>query len=142
MAVDIRVVSKAIVVNPKGQVLLLRRSAGDERRPNEWDIPGGHVEADEYPAEAAARETMEEAGLSVNSLDLVLVYAMTEQVTEDMSVTWMFHLVSTTETDVTVSEEHSEYQWMPLDAALQTITYQRQLRALSFVAENNLLSSL
>ena len=27
-----------------------------------WDIPGGHVDADESPASAIARETLEEAG--------------------------------------------------------------------------------
>jgi 8-oxo-dGTP diphosphatase len=29
-----------------------------------WEIPGGHVEAEESPASAIARETLEEAGAS------------------------------------------------------------------------------
>jgi len=36
-----------------------------------WSLPGGHVEADEPPAVAAARELEEEAGLAVDAADLV-----------------------------------------------------------------------
>jgi ADP-ribose pyrophosphatase YjhB (NUDIX family) len=36
-----------------------------------WDIPGGHTELGESPAEAAARETMEEASVVVEGLELL-----------------------------------------------------------------------
>lgn len=36
-----------------------------------WDIPGGHIEGDESPEQAAVRETMEEAGVLVEPAQLI-----------------------------------------------------------------------
>lgn len=35
-----------------------------------WVAPGGHIELNEYPTEAALRETMEETGLNVELIGL------------------------------------------------------------------------
>ena len=57
---DLRhVTGSAIVVGSRG-VLLHRH-----KRLNMWLQPGGHIEADETPAEAAAREAHEETGLPI-----------------------------------------------------------------------------
>ena len=55
----------AIIVNSEGLVFVQRR--GDERTlfPGLWDIPGGHVEPNETPLEALAREVYEETGWRV-----------------------------------------------------------------------------
>jgi 8-oxo-dGTP pyrophosphatase MutT (NUDIX family) len=42
--------------------------------PPGWELPGGHVDRDEEPAAAAARECEEETGFTVNILGLVGVY--------------------------------------------------------------------
>lgn len=44
-----------------------------------WGTPGGHVEVDEQPAAAAARELHEETALVVDPDDLVLFDAVTRQ---------------------------------------------------------------
>jgi 8-oxo-dGTP diphosphatase len=36
-----------------------------------WDIPGGHIDPGESPAQAAVRETVEEAGVLVEPLELI-----------------------------------------------------------------------
>lgn len=38
-----------------------------------WEIPGGHIEADETPREAAVREFHEEIGRGLTDLQLLLV---------------------------------------------------------------------
>ncbi|GGL16220.1 NUDIX domain-containing protein [Deinococcus radiotolerans] len=54
-----------IVQDDAGRVLLGRRS-GSSYADGLWGLPGGHVEAGETLAQAAAREAAEEVGLSVN----------------------------------------------------------------------------
>jgi dATP pyrophosphohydrolase len=139
---DIVTVSKAIVFNHDDKVLLLKRSATDIRRPGQWDVPGGHVDDGEYLAETAARETHEEAGLTIDSQEIPLVYAMTEMADESHSVTWVFFMARTGLTDVKLSHEHDEYVWVTLEEALGMIEYERQRRALKYVADNNLVANL
>jgi 8-oxo-dGTP pyrophosphatase MutT (NUDIX family) len=43
--------------------------------PPGWELPGGHVELDEDPLEAAVRETEEETGYRVNVRGIVGVYS-------------------------------------------------------------------
>ena len=58
------------VVTRDGDVLLTRRSES-----HEWVLPGGTVEKEEPPWEAAVREVREETGLEVRVDRLVGVYA-------------------------------------------------------------------
>lgn len=54
---------------PDNTALFLRRGNGSDH-PNEWCCPGGHIEGEETAAEAAIRETLEEAGQEVKEVDL------------------------------------------------------------------------
>lgn len=56
-----------------GRALLVRRDI--EPRKGLWQVPGGFMEADEAPGEAARRELREEAGVEVGALDLLGVYS-------------------------------------------------------------------
>ena len=60
-----------IVVDEYGQVLMVRR---DDSRT--WAPPGGGVDADEMPPDAAAREVEEETGLKVLPLRLIGLHYM------------------------------------------------------------------
>ncbi len=51
------------VVIERGRLLLVRRANPPE--PGRWSLPGGRLEPGELPAEAAARETLEETGCAV-----------------------------------------------------------------------------
>ena len=56
----------AIIHNERGEVLLMQRLDDDK-----WDPPGGHIDPDETPAQAAERETYEESGLIVKARRIV-----------------------------------------------------------------------
>ena len=53
------------------EVLMLRRHGGASFMPNAWVFPGGVVEGDETPRQAAAREAHEEAGVVLDPESLV-----------------------------------------------------------------------
>ncbi len=60
--VDPKVAAAALIVQ-EGRVLLVRRV--NEPHRGEWTLPAGFVNGGEDPAEAAARECLEETGLRV-----------------------------------------------------------------------------
>ena len=66
-------VAAAVLVEQDGRVLLVRR-ANDPFR-GLWTLPAGFVDAGEDPAEAAARECLEETGLLVRVKRVVDVIA-------------------------------------------------------------------
>ena len=56
-------VAAAVLIEQEGRVLLVRR--GNEPFRGKWTLPAGFINGGEDPAEAAARECMEETGLNV-----------------------------------------------------------------------------
>ncbi|KAJ2798869.1 hypothetical protein H4R20_004658 [Coemansia guatemalensis] len=49
-------------------VLIVQRAASERSYPNEWEIPGGHVDPGESILDAVSREIHEETGLSVTKV--------------------------------------------------------------------------
>ncbi|HRJ75091.1 MAG TPA: NUDIX domain-containing protein, partial [Anaerolineales bacterium] len=65
-------VAAAVLIEKDSRVLLVRRV--NEPFRGLWTLPAGFINADEDPAEAAARECLEETGLVVkikNVLDVI-----------------------------------------------------------------------
>ena len=61
------VTAAGIILNPSGQVLLLKHRF---RAGSGWGIPGGFIEANEQPAAALRRELLEEIALQLQSAEL------------------------------------------------------------------------
>lgn len=66
------IVGAGALVEKDRSVLLVRRATSPFQ--GCWGLPAGHVEADENPATAAVRETLEETGLQVRVIRLVDAY--------------------------------------------------------------------
>lgn len=134
-------IAKTIVLNPAGQVLLMRRSRTDDRRPGEWDFPGGGVDGQEDFAAAAARELSEEAGIVGEPAELKLVYTATEpwEPTDESINRFLFALHVPADTAVTLSFEHDEYKWIDVDTALQDFPHTFYGKGLAYARDHGLL---
>jgi 8-oxo-dGTP pyrophosphatase MutT (NUDIX family) len=63
---DIKVDAVALVFDASGRLLMVER----KKQPGMWGAPGGKVEPNEHPDDAAVRELYEETGVIVDRLDL------------------------------------------------------------------------
>ncbi|MEU4482655.1 NUDIX domain-containing protein [Micromonospora sp. NPDC023966] len=61
-------VALVLLVDPSGAVLLQHRDEHAPVSPNQWSLPGGHLEPGETPEQAARRELLEGTGLTVGEL--------------------------------------------------------------------------
>ncbi len=115
---DIRFVQKAIVHHPKGKrfFLALKRSEDSFTRPGDWDLPGGSVLFGELHEAAIRREITEESGVEVGDLSLVDLYTRLEE-KDGLEIYSIYVSYKTTsrQTVVTLSEEHTEFQWVSLE---------------------------
>lgn len=108
---QIKVLTKNIIVNKKGEVLALRRPEDDHRRPNAWDFPGGGLEPGEDIYDCARREIREEAGLEANKLQVI--YAESGMgITDGSDVLALGFVCRDYQGEVKLSAEHSKYTWV------------------------------
>ncbi len=107
---------KALIKNSNGDYLfLLRSKIMNGEKTAHWDIPGGRIEPSEPLLEALQREILEETGLTIQT-DFTLVGA------QDIFAGTERHVVRLTYTtiadgDATVSDEHNDAKWLPLEDA-------------------------
>jgi len=70
-----------LFVNEQRQILLfLRDDLPHIPYPNAWDVPGGHVEEAETPAQCIVREMKEEMGLDLEVFELFSVKEFSDRV--------------------------------------------------------------
>jgi len=100
-----------VIVRDGTDVLLMEPFAGDA-----WELPGGHPEIEEEPAEAAARELAEETGVEAKPADLRLLSVLygTHQGLHYNMITYVVDY-GRTEGSVTPGEEATDVKFWPLN---------------------------
>ena len=96
-----------------GKILLLKR-AGGSALAGQWFLPGGAVEDDELPEDAARRELLEESGLEIDGeLEIVGAYPIWVYGGHCLQLSYRGRL---RDGEVVVSAEHDGARWVdPLE---------------------------
>ena len=96
------------VFNSVGQVLVLKRADFMRGRPGEWDLPGGKIEEGEAKEDGATREVLEETGLTITKLEIIISRAGEwDGVTYDFT----YYRAHANSEEIILSEEHTEAEW-------------------------------
>ncbi|OGO38774.1 MAG: hypothetical protein A2Z03_07595 [Chloroflexi bacterium RBG_16_56_8] len=102
-------VAAAVLIEQDGRVLLARRI--NEPFRGLWTLPAGFVDAGEDPAEAAARECLEETGLSVRVLGVLEVVAGREHERgADFIIVYQAEIISG---EMSAGDDADAVQWFP-----------------------------
>ena len=111
------------------ECLVLRRAAGG-RCPGSWETVHGHIEAGETPAEAAARELLEETGLTPEKLyNLSRVETFYQHRLDEVALVPVFAAFVPREAAVTTGGEHDRFEWLPPVDARRRFAWPREARA-------------
>lgn len=125
--------------SPEGRVYLLLDYG------NHWDYPKGHLEAGETAWVAAVRELREETGIRqvdrVTGYQQKMEYQFVSGVKGRIHKEVTYFLGRTRTSEVTVSDEHRGYAWLPFDQAMAQLTY-KNAQVLLANAEQRLLKTL
>jgi ADP-ribose pyrophosphatase YjhB (NUDIX family) len=105
---DLHFAVKAIVVQDH-KFLALKRS---DENGDYWEIPGGRVEFGEKLKDTLHREVKEETGLEIISEGIFNSWDLIEESRQISGVIYLCRIKSGT---VTLSDEHSEYDWFTTD---------------------------
>ena len=99
------VAANALIFNDRNEILLCHRRDQDK-----WNFPGGAMEANETPEEAAVREAQEEIGVQVEIIQLLGVY--TKTYADDIVFAFLCKITNGTPT---ASNEADQIKYFPVE---------------------------
>jgi 8-oxo-dGTP diphosphatase len=106
---EFRVACYGLIHNTEGQVLLIQRPA-NKHFPNQWELPGGKLDAAETPGQAVQREAREETGLAVTPMSFA---GAVEHEIKGLRVIMLILQCRLDGGEVHLSDEHQAFRWTP-----------------------------
>jgi len=109
-----RVTAKA-VIKKDDQILLVKEPD------NRWEFPGGKVEFGETPEETLKRELQEELGLTQDLKigPILNAWSWVFKFEVHLQFFMLAYSCQTSQTDFTLSQEHTQYGWFTKEDALK-----------------------
>jgi type II secretory ATPase GspE/PulE/Tfp pilus assembly ATPase PilB-like protein/8-oxo-dGTP pyrophosphatase MutT (NUDIX family) len=120
---------------PDGWKVLAVRRAMDTRCPGAWETVHGRIEDNERPETAAKREVQEEVGLEIARLYNVTVQPFYLHMMETIQLAVVFAAFVAEPAEVTLGEEHQEFEWLSVDEASQRFVWPREREALGHIQQ-------
>ena len=114
-----RLVSKVMVLNPQGEVLMGKIERG--HFVGHWTLPGGYMDHDEHPAVGCVRETLEEMGINIDLSDdapIITQRIFTNEGISFVSFTYQAHWDGDDSQISLKDNEISEFAWLTPSEAL------------------------
>ena len=125
-------------VNGKSRYLILKRKS--EYMHGLWGQVAGKIEEGETAVQAALRETLEETGLTPDSLYSVdVVESFYEVGYNYISIIPIFLAFVSDRSNVTLSFEHSEYKWVTANQAKKLLPFIQQKRTIDIIEQEFIL---
>lgn len=122
----------AVVLNPRGHVLLVF-----QKKNKYWEFPKGKMEEGERELDTLRREIFEETGIKrfrlVRNFRKVMYYDFSYH-GRVIRRKVVYYLIQTNER-VHISDEHTQYMWVPLLRARRRLKHKNQVRLLQEVFE-------
>lgn len=119
-----------------GNILLIKRAS--EFHTGTWEPVYGRIDQYEELEEGLRREVKEEVGitdLEIKRLVRVWHIFRGERIAHQEVYGFTFHCV-VKDTDVTISDEHSAFEWVPKDKVVERITAAGIRKDMEFFLEN------
>ena len=128
-------VSAGGVIFDDDKVLVLRRQSG------EWVMPKGHVDFGEAPEQAAVREVFEETGIKATVVGKVgetqYRFRISTGEIRQKVVHWHLMLLGAGPKELHIEPIFAEGAFVPIDVALQTLTFQSDKEILRQAVEQH-----
>ncbi len=109
------------IVRKDDKILLLKRASGREDLLGRFELPGGRINTDEQPEEAATRLIKELVGLDVNVLYLSDVFTYFDQGKRSIQRTVIVYVASVSggRKDIELAPKYTKYVWKGLSDVKQ-----------------------
>ena len=126
-------VGASVLAERDGQVVLVKRKIDPAK--GSWCLPGGFMEVDETPQQAAHRECYEETGLEVEIIGLVGVYYYEDYRGSGVSIIYRGHVVGGT---LQPGDDVTAADFFGPDALPENIVFQSNLQTLAAWRDGNI----
>ena len=98
--------------------LVVKRDDNDDLFPGAWEFPGGHLESNETIFEGLKRELKEEIGYDLVDKPIITNYS--DNIKNNKHKIELDFIINVNKSDIniTLSNEHSSYDWVTKDSDL------------------------
>ncbi len=119
----LRLTAKAVIFNPRGEVLILQRSDQEKTNRNAYDLPGGTLEKGETISEGLAREIAEETGLRIKNAQIIRISEYPKgdpRLDEIKGLRFVVKYEGDDWQKIKLDKkEHQKFEWLPVKKALE-----------------------